>query len=138
MSLTNKQYQSLQSEACDLAANLPRSGFLDSLIALYEAGRLLHLTRPTLIGLLGSVALRRLLDEIDEEAPLAPPAPGLWPRVLDAAGYDHAGNLILGGTDDSARLYCETLGGCHQEAWLLKQLYLERKHGRRRQVKRRK
>jgi hypothetical protein len=132
MTVTAKQYQSLQSEACRLAEDLPKAQFLASLIATYEAGRLLHLTRPTLIGLLGSVALRRILDEVDEELALAPPEPGLWPRVVQKAEYDETGNLVLTGTDDNDHPWHESVTGCDQAGWLLKQLYVERRFGRRR------
>ena len=69
MTITPRQYQSLQSEACRLAEDLPRAQLLDSLIAVYEAGRLLHMTRSALVGLLGSVALRCVDGEIDDEVP---------------------------------------------------------------------
>ncbi|MFN8464571.1 MAG: hypothetical protein U0X20_03435 [Caldilineaceae bacterium] len=131
MAITNKQYQSLQSEACRMAEELPNAQLHACLTALYEAGRLLHLTRPTLIGLLGSVALRCVLDEVDEDALPAAPAPGTWPRLLQRAGYDEAGNLVLVGADDNERMWCETLAGRSQEAWLLKELYVERRFGRR-------
>ena len=40
--LTSKQYQSLQLEACHAGGATAASQLLDSLIAVYEAGRLLH------------------------------------------------------------------------------------------------
>ena len=114
-----------------MAEELPNAQLHACLTALYEAGRLLHLTRPTLIGLLGSVALRCVLDEVDEEALPAAAGPGTWPRLLQRAGYDEGGNLVLVGADDNERIWCETLAGRSQEAWLLKELYVERRFGRR-------
>jgi hypothetical protein len=38
MTITARQYQSLQSEACRLAEELPKTQLLDSLIAACEAG----------------------------------------------------------------------------------------------------
>ena len=134
MAISNKQYQSLQAEACRMAEELPNSQLHACLTALYEAGRLLHLTRPTLIGLLGSVALRCVLDEVDEEARPAAAGPGTWPRLLQRAGYDEGGNLVLVGADDNERIWCETLAGRSQEAWLLKELYVERRFGRKKKA----
>jgi hypothetical protein len=131
MGMTTRQYQALQAEGCRLLQELPRGQLLDGLAAVYTAGRLLHVTRPTLIGLLGSVVLQRILPEVDEEAPPAAPEAGLWPRVITRAGYDEAGNLLLVGSDDNERMWCETLSGRSQEGWLLKQLYVERRFGRR-------
>ena len=70
MSINARQFQNLQAEACRMAEQLPRTHLLDSLIAACEAGRLLHLTRSSLIGLLRSVLLRSIDDQTD------PPAPG--------------------------------------------------------------
>ena len=131
MSLTTHQYQSLHLASCDLAEQLPSSQFLASLVAIYEAGRLLHMTKSTLVGLLGSVALRCVDREIDDEVPPVPPAAGLWPRLVRAAAYDDQGNLALAGVDDNDRPWHESVTGRSQEAWLLKQLYVERKFGRR-------
>ena len=52
MTITARQYQSLQAEACRIAEELPKGQLLDGLIAAYEAGRLLHMTKSALIGLL--------------------------------------------------------------------------------------
>jgi hypothetical protein len=131
MSTNTKQYQSLQTEACRLAEELPKAQFLDSLIATYEAGRLLRMTCPTLIGLLGSVALRLVLDQVDDAAPPVKAQPGLWPRVIKTAAYDDQGNLALEGIDDNDHPWREAVTGRSQEAWLLKQLYIERRFGRR-------
>jgi hypothetical protein len=116
-----------------MAQELPRSQLLDCLIAAYEAGRLLHMTRSTLVGLLGSVTLRCIDDQVDGDAQPAPPAAGLWPRIVNAAAYDDFGNLMLSGADDNDHPWHETVAGRSQEAWLLKQLYIERKFGRRNQ-----
>lgn len=51
--------------------------------------------------------------------------------MLRRAEYDEAGNLLLSGTDDNDRPWCEAVSGRAQEAWLLKQLYVERRFGRR-------
>ena len=131
MTITAKQYQSLQSEACRLAEDLPKGQLLDSLIATYEAGRLLHLTKSTLVGLLGSVVMRCIDSQIDAAAPPAPPAAGTWPRVIVDVTYDDLGNLAIAGIDDDDRPWHEALSGRSQEAWLLKQLYVERRFGRR-------
>jgi hypothetical protein len=131
MSITARQYQALQAEACRMAEELPRAQLLDSLIAVYEAGRLLHMTKSALVGLLGSVALRCVDGEVDDAAPPVPPAAGLWPRIVRAAGYDELGNLAIAGVDDDDRPWQEAVTGRGQEAWLLKQLYVERKFGRR-------
>jgi hypothetical protein len=93
MSISAKQYQSLQAEACRLAEELPKTQLLDSLVAVYEAGILLHMSKSNLIGLLGSVVLRCVGDQVDEGAPPLPPQPGLWPRVVKAAGYDEGGEV---------------------------------------------
>jgi hypothetical protein len=131
MSITARQYQNLQAEACRMAEQMPPSQMLDSLIAAYEAGRLLHMTRSTLIGLLGSVVLRCIDSRVDEAAPPAAPEPGMWPRVVRAAAYDEEGNLQIAGVDDNDRAWSEAVTGRSQEAWLLKQLYVERRFGRR-------
>jgi hypothetical protein len=131
MSITSKQYQDLQAEACRMAAELPKTQLLDSLVAAYEAGRLFHMTKGALIGLLGSVALHRIDDEVDDAAPPVPPAAGMWPRVIREAEYDDTGNLQIGGIDDNDHAWHEAVSGRGQEAWLLKQLYVERRFGRR-------
>ena len=131
MSINARQYQSLQAEACRMAEELPKGQLLDGLVAAYEAGRLLHMTKSTLIGLLGSVVLRCIDGEVDEEAPPVPPAAGMWPRVIQAALYDELGNLQIEGIDDNDRPWRESVTGRGQEAWLLKQLYVERRFGRR-------
>lgn len=131
MMISNHQYQCLQAEACRMAQELPRSQLLDCLIAAYEAGRLLHLTRGALVGLLGSVTLRCIDDQVDDNAQPAPPAAGLWPRIVNAAAYDDSGNLLISGADDNDHPWRETVTSRNQEAWLLKQLYIERKFGRR-------
>ena len=59
------------------------------------------------------------------------PAAGMWPRVVTAAAYDELGNLQIGGVDDNERPWQEAVTGRGQEAWLLKQLYVERRFGRR-------
>lgn len=114
-----------------MAEELPPSHLLDSLIATYEAGRLLRLTKSSLIGLLGSVILRCINDQTDDTAPPAPPEPGMWPRVVRAVNYDDQGNLAIAGIDDNDHLWTESCTGNGQEAWLLKQLYVERRFGRR-------
>jgi hypothetical protein len=131
VSISAKQYQSLQAEACRLAEELPKTQLLDGLVAVYEAGILLHISKSNLIGLLGSVVLRCVGDQVDEGAPPVPPQPGLWPRVIRGAGYDEEGNLALEGIDDNDRPWREAVTGRSQEAWLLKQLYVERRFGRR-------
>ena len=131
MTITARQYQSLQAEACRLAEDLPRTQLLDSLIATYEAGRPLHMTKSALIGLLGSVILRCIDCEVDDAVPPVPPAAGLWPRIVRAAAYDDLGNLAIAGDDDTDHPWHEAVTGRSQEAWLLKQLYVERKFGRR-------
>ena len=131
MCITSKQYQNLQAEACRMAEELPKSQLLDSLIATYEAGRLLHMSKSTLLGLLGSVAMRCIDGQVDDAAPPMPPAAGMWPRVIQAAGYDELGNLQIEGIDDNDRGWHEEVTGRGQEAWLLKQLYVERRFGRR-------
>jgi hypothetical protein len=131
MCITSKQYQNLQVEACRMAEELPKSQLLDSLIATYEAGRLLHMSKSALLGLLGSVAMRCIDDQVDDAAPPVPPAAGLWPRVIREAGYDELGNLQIEGIDDNDRGWHEEVTGRSQEAWLLKQLYVERRFGRR-------
>ena len=114
-----------------MAEELPKGQLLDGLVAVYEAGRLLHMTKSTLIGLLGSVVLRCIDGEVDEGAPPVPPAAGMWPRVTQAARYDELGNLQIEGSDDNDRPWHETVTGRGQEAWPLKQLYVERRFGRR-------
>ena len=131
MSITTRQYESLQAEACRMAGELPRTQLLASLIATYEAGRRLALTKSTLLCLLGSVVMHCIDAEVDEAAPPIPPAAGLWPRVITAAAYAESGALQLGGIDDNDRPWRESLTGRSPEAWLLKQLYVERKFGRR-------
>ncbi|MFN8469481.1 MAG: hypothetical protein U0X20_28260 [Caldilineaceae bacterium] len=131
MSLTTHQYQSLHLASCDLAEQLPSSQFLASLVAIYEAGRLLHMTKTQLVGLLGSVAVRCVTEEVDEAAPCAPPEPGTWPRIVKQVAYDHQGNLVISGIDDHDQPWQELFGGCAPEAWLIKQLYVERRYGRR-------
>lgn len=131
MSISAKQYQNLQSEAYRMAEELPQAQLLDGLIATYEAGRLLQMTKSGLIGLLGSVVMRCIDDRYDETAQPAPPAAGMWPRVIREVGYDELGNLQIAGVDDNDRPWREDMGGRNQEAWLLKQLYVERRFGRR-------
>ena len=133
MSITARQYQDLQAEACRMAAELGAAHLLDGLIAVYEAGRLLHMTKSTLIGLLGSVVLRCIDDQADDAAPPAPPRPSLWPRVVCAVHYDEGGNLTMAGIDGRDRPWSESCAaaGGGQEAWLLNQLYVERRFGRR-------
>ena len=131
MTISARQYQSLQSEACRMAEDLPKDQLLDTLIAAYEAGRLFHMTKSTLIGLLGSVVLRCIDGEVDEAVPPVPPAAGMWPRVVTEVTYDPLGNLQIGGIDDNDRPWREAVTGRGQEAWLLKQLYVERRFGRR-------
>jgi hypothetical protein len=131
MSITTKQYQSLQAEALRMAEELPKGQLLDSLVATYEAGRLLHMTKSALVGLLGSIIVRCIDGEVDEDAPLAPPAAGLWPRVIREAAYDELGNLEIDGIDDDEHTWHESVTGRSPEGWLLKQLYVERRFGRR-------
>jgi hypothetical protein len=131
MCITSKQYQNLQAEACRMAEELPKSQLLDSLIATYEAGRLLHMSKSVLLGLLGSVAIRCIDDQVDDSAPPTPPAAGMWPRVIKEVGYDELGNLVIAGIDDNDSTWHESVTGRSQEAWLLKQLYVERRFGRR-------
>ena len=114
-----------------MAEELPRGQLLDGLIAAYEAGRLLRMTKSALIGLLGSVVLRCIDGEVDEAVPPVPPAAGLWPRVVTEVTYDALGNLQIGGLDDNDHSWHESVTGRGQEAWLLKQLYVERRFGRR-------
>jgi hypothetical protein len=47
------------------------------------------------------------------------------------AEYDELGNLQLGGIDDNEQPWHEFVPGREQESWLLKQLYVERRFGRR-------
>lgn len=135
MSLTSHQYQSLHLASCDFAEQLPPSQLLNSLVAIYEAGRLLHMTKTQLVGLLGSVAVRCVTDQVDDAgpaaAPCAPPEPGTWPRLVKQVTYDHQGNLLISGIDDHDQPWQELFGGCGPEAWLIKQLYVERRYGRR-------
>ncbi len=128
---TSGQYQSLQVEACHMAEQLPPSQLLDSLVAIYEAGRLLHMTKTQLVGVLGSVAVRCVTDQVDEASSCAPPEPGTWPRVVKQVTYDHQGNLVIIGVDDHDQPWQELFGGCGPEAWLIKQLYVARRYGRR-------
>ena len=114
-----------------MADELPSAQFLDSLIATYEAGRRLDMTKSALLGLLGSVVMHRIDGQVDETAPPVAPAAGMWPRVITAAAYDEVGNLQIGGIDDNDRPWHEAVTGHGPEAWLLKQLYVERKFGRR-------
>ena len=132
MSLTTHQYQSLHLASCHLAEELPPSQLLDSLIAIYEAGRLLHMTKTQLVGLLGSVAVRCVTDEVDDEAPpCAPPTPGAWPRLVKQVAYDPHGNLQHRRHRRQRPPWQETITAGGPEAWLLKQLYVERRYGRR-------
>lgn len=131
MSINTRQYQNLQAEACRMAEELPPAQLFNSLVATYEAGRLLHMTRGTLTGLLGSVVLRCIDGVVDEAGQPVPAAAGLWPRVVVAAGYDESGNLVIAGLDDNDHPWQETASGRGQEAWLLKHLYVERRYGRR-------
>ncbi len=55
----------------------------------------------------------------------------MWPRVVRAALYDELGNLQIEGIDDNDHPWKEAVTGRGQEAWLLKQLYVERRFGRR-------
>ena len=114
-----------------MAEELPKGQLLDGLVAAYEAGRHLRLTKSALIGLLGSVVLRCIDGEVDEAVPPVPPAAGMWPRVVTEVTYDELGNLQIGGIDDNDRPWHEAVTGRGQEAWLLKQLYVERRFGRR-------
>ena len=131
MSLTTHQYQSLHLASCHLAEELPPSQLLNSLVAIYEAGRLLHMTKTQLVGLLGSVAVRCVTEEVDEAAPCAPPEPGSWPRIVKQVTYDHQGNLVIAGIDDHDKPWQEIVTAGGPEAWLIKQLYVERRYGRR-------
>jgi hypothetical protein len=132
MSINARQFQNLQAEACRMAEELPPAQLFNSLVAAYEAGRLLRMTRGALTGLLGSVVLRCIDAAVDEAARPAPAAAGLWPRLVVAAAYDEDGSLIITGLDDNDHPWRETASGRGQEAWLLKQLYIERRYGRRR------
>jgi hypothetical protein len=114
-----------------MAAELPRGQLLDSLIATYEAGRKLHMTKSALIGLLGSVVMHCIDGQVDDDAPPVPPAAGMWPWVITEVGYDELGNLQNGGIDDNEHPWHESVTGRGQEAWLLKQLYVEKRFGRR-------
>ena len=76
-----------------MADDLPNAQFLDGLIATYEAGRRLDMTKSTLVGLLGSVVMHRIDGQVDDAAAPVPPAAGMWPRVITAAAYDEVGNL---------------------------------------------
>jgi hypothetical protein len=131
MSLSTHQYQSLHLASCHLAEELPPSQLLNSLIAIYEAGRLLHMTKTQLVGLLGSVAVRCVTDQVDEAAPCAPPTPGAWPRLVKQVAYDQQGNLVIAGIDDHDKPWQEIVTAGGPEAWLIKQLYVERRYGRR-------
>lgn len=105
MSLTSRQYQSLHLASCHVAEELPPSQHLNSLAAIYEAGRLLHMTKTKFVGLLGSVAVRCVTGEVDDggpaEAPCSPPTPGAWPRLVKQVAYEPHGNLQIGGIDDN-------------------------------------
>ena len=131
MSINARQFQNLQAEACRMAEELPPAQLFNSLVAAYEAGRLLRITRGALTGLLGSVVLRCIDAVVDEATPPAPAAAGLWPRLVVAAAYDEDGSLIISGLDDNDHPWRETVCGRGQEGWLLKQLYVERRYGRR-------
>ena len=48
-----------------------------------------------------------------------------------AVTYDQQGNLLISGIDDHDKPWQELFGGCRPEAWLIKQLYVERRYGRR-------
>jgi hypothetical protein len=120
MTISSKQYQSLQAEACRMADELPNAQLLDSLIATYEAGRRLDMTKSALLGLLGRVVMHRIDGQVDESAPPLAPAAGMWPRVITAAAYDEVGNLQIGGIDDNDRPWREAVTGHGPEAWLLK------------------
>ena len=89
------------------------------------------MTKTQLVGLLGSVAVRCVADQVDEAAPCAPPEPGTWPRIVKQVTYDQQGNLLISGIDDHDKPWQELFGGCNPEAWLIKQLYVERRYGRR-------
>lgn len=53
-------------------------------------------------------------------------------RAAIAAGaYEGFGNLQISGIDDNDRPWRESVTGRSRGAWLLKQLYVERKSGRR-------
>ena len=131
MTITARQYQSLQAEACRMAEELPKGQLLDGLIAAYEAGRLLRMTKSTLIGLLGSVVLRCIDGEVDEAAPPVPPAAGMWPRVVPAAPTTSWATCRSGASTTTTGRGTRRSTGRGQEAWLLKQLYVERRFGRR-------
>ena len=75
--------------------------------------------------------LRCIEEQFDDAAPPAPPAAGLWPRVVTEVTYDALGNLQIGGIDDNDHPWHEAVTGRGQEEWLLKQLYVERRFGRR-------
>lgn len=130
MRISDKQYQALQAEACRLAEELPKRELLDGLTAAYEAGRLLQMSKPLLVGLLGSIALRCIDDRLDDAPPRQPSA-GAWPRVIREVGYDEEGLLHIAGLDDNDRLWEEVVRGRNPEGWLLKLLYVERRFGRR-------
>jgi hypothetical protein len=89
------------------------------------------MTKSALVGLLGSVVMHCIDGQVDDAAPPVPPAAGMWPRVITEVGYDELGNLQIGGIDDNERPWHESVTGRGQEAWLLKQLYVERRFGRR-------
>ena len=81
----------------------------------------------------GSTAGGRRGEWIDRlrAAPCAPPEPGSWPRIVKQVTYDQQGNLLISGIDDHDKPWQELFGGCGPEAWLIKQLYVERRYGRR-------
>ena len=114
--LTSKQYQSLQLEACRMAEQLPPSQLLDSLVAIYEAARLLRMSKTQLVRLLGSVAVRCVTDQVDEATPCAPPEPGVWPRLVKEVAYDAQGNLTISGIDDNDTPWQEAITTCVPEA----------------------
>ena len=55
----------------------------------------------------------------------------MWPRVIEEVAYDELGNLLIACVDDNDRAWHEAVTGHSQEAWLLKQLLVERRFGRR-------
>jgi hypothetical protein len=60
------------------------------------------MTKSALIGLLGSVVMRCIDREVDDDAPPVPPAAGMWPRVITEVGYDELGNLQIGGIETTS------------------------------------
>jgi hypothetical protein len=59
--------------------------------------------KSALIGLLGSVVMHCIDEEVDDAAPPVPPAAGMWPRVITEVSYDELGSLQIGGIDDNER-----------------------------------